>query len=476
MHRYAKALIVILAAMALGACAEKIRVAAEPILPAAHVIEVTPEPPMDEVAELPIMELRLAQLAGQVTVINDTEHCDVAAFVLQTATDRELASASLRVDAKAHQYVEVRSNVLKPEADHIKEIALRVLDTETCTTQIIKVTKTYGTRTINVPTKTKSGTVWKMQPKTVALLEVPVGWDIDVIHRVNDLQWNNWGTQFHINAPTDHIVVGVKYPLVTGKDSKGRPKVTYLPYVPYSEPLAMPAIIRIGPAYIDQQEQRVKDTLRSRKVMSQAFPGMLVADAMDRYPKAYPLKYLLPIEHMDEGEFFLDPKWTTDRVYVVIGANRELFATYTCSPVKACGPQQFMPASYRWVRDTFPAAKLMRDVDQGRRDGFNSMVAAALLLDLQLEVLKNMLGSAIVDDPNVDELQVAGYNTGAGRSGKVYGISLIQKIVEWTEASGKRCGSANRYAECLLTQTKGYIAKYRYIRDSWLPSVLALKP
>jgi hypothetical protein len=456
MNRSVKTFVIILASVAIGACAERARVIVVPSLPvdvvdASATVSASPEP-----MTLPVASRTFTELLDV--------SCDVPSIIAKTTTDPELLSAPLTVGDREIRYVEVRSNVLKQKKDYVKDIALRVLDTRTCTTRIVIVTKAYGQGVID----------GRMQ--TIPVLKTPPGWHIEVVRRANDIAWNNWGTQFHITAPSGQVVVGLRYPLVAASPRKGSPRVTYVTYVPYSESLAIPSLIHDGVTYLEYQERRVKDELRQRGVRSHAFPDLLIADAMERYPRAYPLKYLLPIEHMDESEFFLDPQWTTNRVHVVIGTNQERFATHTCSPVGACGPQQFMPDSYRMVRDRFPSAALVRDIDQGRQDAFNSMKAAALLFDLQLEQLKNMLGDAIAEDPYLDEIQIAGYNTGPSRSGRVYGIALIKHLAEWTDARGNKCTKATRYAECLITETKGYIAKYRYLRDSWLPRHLTAHP
>ncbi|MCC6404988.1 MAG: hypothetical protein IT405_01200 [Candidatus Yanofskybacteria bacterium] len=460
-------LVVAMLAVFVGACAAS-RTRTIVIAPVAPIGEAdTPE----VVDILPVRQFSLAEIIAPAQAVDVTAapSCDIAKVVAETFTDPGLASVSLNVGTKKHPYVEVRLGKVQVFDDYEKDIALRVLDPVSCTTEVIIVRKTYGTRTVSIPVKTKTGTSMKEQVKPAALVSAPVGWSVEVVRRNdNGIEWNNWGTSFHVAAPEGRIVVGLKYPMVGASVKKGAARVTSVVYVPHSEELmAVPALIERGMTYIKEQEQRVKDDLRARGVRSAAFPDMLVADAMERYPTAYPLQQLLPIEHMDMGEFIANQAWTTKRVYMVIGANGSRFATYTCSPAAACGPQQFMPASYRDMRRRFPDAGLIKDVDEGRRDAFNSMKAAALLLDTQLKTLIEMRGPAIVHDSNVGELQAAGYNTGASRSGRVYGIALVKKLVEWTEARGKRCSKANKWAECLLTETKGYIAKYRYLTKEW---------
>lgn len=478
MRRYLLVAIVVLASLTTGACAGRIRVASQPIEIVNEVAQSSPEPELLPIRAISLAELLIPPAYAADELIAETKpSCDIAAVVADTFSDPMLASASLTTDGKLHSYVEVRAGKATTYKDYEKGVALRVLNTETCTTEIVTVRKTYGTRVIAIPTKTKTGTVAKEYAKPAALLKQPTGWEIEVVRRKNGIEWNNWGTIFRITKPEHRIVVGLKYAMVEAATRKRPLSITGVIYVPQSEELmAVPELIHRGIAYIREQEQRVKDDLRARGVRSKALPEMLIADAMDQYPSAYPLQQLLPIEHMDMSEFLLDPEWTARRVFMVIGANGSRFATHTCSPAKACGPQQFMPASYRMVRDGFATAGLIRDVDAGRRDGFNSMKAAALLLDIQLRQLIAMHGQSILKDARLSELQIAGYNTGASRAGRVYGVALAKNLIEWADARGKRCSRANKYAECLLAETKGYIAKYRYLTLQWLQDQeLALK-
>lgn len=403
--------------------------------------------------------------------------CDIAAKVAETSTDPMLASASLAYDNKLHTYVEVRMDVLKSYKDYEKDIALRVLDTETCTTSIITVRKTYGTAIVRVPVSTRRGVVWTDKKEPVAVLEAPAGWDMSVVRRANGIEWNNWNTQFAIASPANRIVVGVKYPIVNASPARGQSRVTEFINVPYSEALAVPSVIAAGARYVSDTMAAATDDLRTRGVMSRALPDTSVADVVSAYPAAFPIDKIMPIEHMDLTEFILDPLWTTNRVYATIGANGNDFASFTCSPVGACGPQQFMASSYTMVRRAYPAAALITDTDAGRRQALNSMKAAILLLDLQLSDYIKAFGTGIVTDPHIDELQFAGYNTGTKRVAAVYRIALKKDLADWAEARGTDCRRPS-YRQCLLAETKGYVQdKFRYLRDEWAKSVaVAYKP
>ncbi|HUO75392.1 MAG TPA: hypothetical protein VMU12_00530 [Candidatus Paceibacterota bacterium] len=403
--------------------------------------------------------------------------CDIASVIAGTPSDVQLASASLSYDQKLHSYVEVRLGVLKVYKDYIKDIAVRVLNTTTCTTSVITVKKTYGMAQMNVPVATRTGTKWTIKNEPVAVLQAPAGWAMSVVRRANGIEWNNWNTQFAIASPSDSIVVGVKYPIVNDAPKKGQPRVTEFINVPYSEPIAVADVIAEGQRYVADTIAKATDDLRARGVVSRALPGMLIADVIAKYPKAFPIDKIMPIEHMDLTEFILDPQWTTNRVYATIGANGDMFASFTCSPAGACGPQQFIASSYTMVRKAYPAAGLVTDTNTGRRQALNSMKAAILLLDLQLADYVKAFGTAIMSDPHIDELQFAGYNTGTKRVTAVYRIALKKNSPDWVDARGTDCRKPT-YRQCLLSETKGYVQdKFRYLRDEYTASApVAVRP
>ena len=413
-----------------------------------------------------LLAIGLATLGVFVTSAHAQE-CDIAATIAQTASDSRLSSLKLSNDGTLHPYTEIRLDALKTFKDYKKDIALRVLDTATCATSIVKITKSYSTARMYVPVVTRGNIVWMLKQEPVAVLKAPSGWDIAVVRRANGIAWNNWNTQFQINAPTNRVVVGIKYPIVNDPPIKGQPRVTEFIDVPYSEPIATAQVIAAGKQYVTDTMTGAVGDLRKLGVISRALPDMLVADVITKYPKAFPIDKIMPVEHMDLTEFVLDPRWTTDRVYATIGANGDNFASFTCSPAGACGPQQFIESSYTMVRNAYPDARLLKDTNLGRREARNSMKAAILLLDLQLADYVKAFGSNIVNAQHIDELQFAGYNTGTKRVAQVYRVALATNASDWAEARGADCKKP-AYHQCLVSETKGYVqGKFRYLRDEY---------
>ncbi|HTP56961.1 MAG TPA: hypothetical protein VMJ72_01640 [Candidatus Paceibacterota bacterium] len=400
--------------------------------------------------------------------------CDIAAVVAQTATDPELASVSLSVGTKRQTYVEVRADTLKTYTDYVKDVGVRVLDVDTCTTSVITVTKTYGKAQIDVPVATRHGRVWRTMSEPVAVLKVPAGWDMSVVRRENGIEWNNYNTQFHIASPSGRIVVGLKYPIVNDLPKRGQPRITMVTNVPYSDELAIPSLITRGFDSLAATDANARAALREQGVMSQAFPDLLVADVKALKPE-FTTRRIVD-EHMDEGEALIDPLWSANRVFVSVGANGPNFAAYTCSGASACGRAQFTAGTYAMVRRRYPDAGLITDFTSAYRDPVNITEAMILLDDMNLKELIGAFGPSIADDPLLEEYLAAAYNTGVTRVIAVLKIARAKHLPEWTDARGRDC-HAGTYRQCLLAQTKGYDAKLRYLRDQWTPAqAVAVKP
>jgi hypothetical protein len=219
-----------------------------------------------------------------------------------------------------------------------------------------------------------------------------------------------------------------------------------------------PEVVSSGVQYLATVASAAYSELRSQRVYSKSFPGVLVSDVASINPQ-YQIRLAL-IEHLDMTEFVLDPSWTLQRLLTVIGLNQAETAGYTCSNAAACGLMQFTPATYKLIRTTYPAAEITKDFSLGARDHVNSMKAAILLHDHNLASLTKALGSSVVQDPNLEEYLAAAYNTGVRRVINVVRAARAQHAKDWTQARG---------VQGLLAETKGYIIKLRYIASHPAP-------
>jgi hypothetical protein len=371
--------------------------------------------------------------------------------------DDQLSATPITVGTEDIDYTEERvslsggkiSLVQKKRSEPAKQIALKVLHTDTCEVEIIVITKRGET------------------------LEAPVGWDIEPVVRSNGIRWNDWNTEYNIKTPAHAIVLKNKYPNIvdkkiaeTVKDKKGRKvKVTRtertvepIIYAPYSRSVHTPDVVAKGREYVQLLVQKAIDDLRAKQVPSRAYPGKLVADVPVFAPAFF--EHLPIIEHADMTEFTLEPQRTTERVLAIIGLNgtdeSNVAFAYTGNSAGANGLLQFTDngtsGTYRSVSQRYPKAKLNPDFTQGARDHVNAMEAAILLHDLNLQYLIKKYGSSIATDPRLEEYLAALYNASPKSVTKSLSASLIQQTGEWTDK--------------LLRETKGYITKLRYLRDS----------
>lgn len=377
--------------------------------------------------------------------------------------DELLKSAKLIVGFKEIEYYETRisrngdkiSTTRKKYKDPEKEIALKLLDKTTGEISIVKITKRGGE------------------------LISPLGYKIEVVERLNGVRWNKWNTQYKILGPPNLIVLKNKYPDVDFyttskivKDKDGRKKRVYMRekkveeiiYSPYSEDLHTSEIIEAGRRHIQSVVEIASGELGIKKVHSKAFPGSLVSDV-----RVFSSKFFerIPIlEQSDLGEFLEDPSKITERVLVIIGANKFSAFGKTGSRTGASGWVQFMPQTYRTIRKSYSSAGLITDFGNGTADHLNSMMAAILLYDYNLAVLSKKYGTKIFQDPRLEEYLAASYNGGAGRVSQALSAAISTRIFDWAKAKYR---GKYRGREIIRPETKGFLEKLRFLVANDLP-------
>lgn len=445
MRRRMLTVVIALVSLTAGACAGRMEVKG---LPAASPIVVTQSAPEPDV--LPMRAIAPEPLSGPPIVEVEASIEPACDPIEQIGKAEELLKAvELSVGTKPYRYTENRAGGVVPFTDPEKQIALELLNEQNCTLSQVLITK-RGDKLI-----------------------APEGYDIEAVTRVNGIRWNNWATEYKIKKPEGLTVIANKYPLVreervprTVRGKNGKPATVYATtqtvtpvfYTPYSKELHVPELVDGGKAYLTDLASRAYEDLRDLRVPSMIGNG-LVADTTGLNQEF--VVRLVPNELMDMTEFALDPTWTTERIHVVIGANRDRVATFTCSKAKACGLMQFTAGTYDMMAKLYPGAKLIPDFITGARNPLNAMKAAVLLHDYNLSALIEKFGPRIADDPKREEYLAAAYNTGVGRVMAVLAVAFKTKAADWAQVNGKGKN------EHLLNETKGYIAKLRFLRDQW---------
>lgn len=366
--------------------------------------------------------------------------------------DDVLQNIPLKVGTKDIPYVEKRLGregekaavTNKKFAEPEKEIALKLLNLKTGQIDTVKIIK-RGAELIS-----------------------PENYKIEVMERPSGIRWNKWNTAFKVAEPADTIVIKNKYPDMEYATVKRKVKnkagklvtvsqkervIREIVYSPYSPDLHLPELVDGGREYIKEVVASAQATLALRGVRSRAFPEKLVieipalsADNFERLPL---------MEQSDFGEFLLDPLKTMERVAVILRANPGTAYAHTCSKADACGWIQFTPKTYQSIRKIYPEAELNPDFESGAANHLNSMLAAILLYDYNLQGFISRHGQKVVNDPRLSEYLAAAYNGRPTTASKSLKASISKNFPDWTNK--------------LKLETKGFIAKLRYLTAHDLP-------
>ena len=150
--------------------------------------------------------------------------------------------------------------------------------------------------------------------------------------------------------------------------------------------------------------------LRQRAVLSRAFEGRFVADAI---PKNI-MSVLLVNEHIDPGDFSEESVTgpLVERVLTVIGTNRDKAYLYSISSAGAHGLVQMIPSTYYRIAGLYSAAGLMSSFTQGMADPVNAIMAQVLLCDSDWHSIREI---SDIPATKIGPYLAAAYNGGVGR-------------------------------------------------------------
>lgn len=379
--------------------------------------------------------------------------------------DDELATLSLKASTKSLDFYESRvainsagkvSTTRKKLREEEKEVGLKILNTKTGEIRLAKISL-------------------KIKNSSLSLVN-PAGYNIEIVERPNGIKWNKWNTEYKIINPEGWIVLKNKFPYVDDeirstvvKDKSGKKRtvnkkvkvVKEFVYSPYSKDLHTSEIINAGSQHIKEAVRTAFEQLKKDEVHSRAFPGKLISD-LEALPPAF-FERLPILEHTDFTEFTDNPQLSVGRVLVIIGTNDVVGYYKTGSKAGALGWVQYTSKTYKYIRKYYPDANLMTDFEKGAGDHVNSIKAAILLYDYNLDGLIKKHGAKILNDPLLEEYLAAAYNGKPSRVSKSLSASITKNLDDWINAlSSKRGG--------LAEETKGYMLKIRYLVENHLPS------
>jgi hypothetical protein len=237
---------------------------------------------------------------------------------------------------------------------------------------------------------------------------------------------NGINSDIYCVSPAGGKVVAVKYPISNeGNRFGGGQPVIEAVYTPYSAEIKTEEVIERGLEIKDGFIDKAYSQLRSRGVLSRAFPGRRIVDAI---PKDL-LRVLLLNEHIDPGEFKSAAlaKPLAERVLTVIATNRDSAYAYSISPAGARGLVQMIPSTYRLLLNKYSAAGLKSDFALGMSDPINAVMAQVLLCDSDWQAIRTR---SDVPADRVGPYLAAAYNGGVGRV-----LTLLSTLeTDWLEA------------------------------------------
>lgn len=264
---------------------------------------------------------------------------------------------------------------------------------------------------------------------------------------------NGVNVHYGITSPPGWQVLANRFPIFDA--AVGSPG-TYPPaeevYVPYNESLRTSEIVAAGRQYLDEVVMQALASLRSAQIASASGRG-LIADLTD--PDE--LKNIAIIEHLDYGEFKRvdDKHGVVNKVFTILGTNREDAFKFSGSSAGALGIAQFIKSTYNIFRTQYPQAGLITDFKGGMANHVNAFKAMALYLDVSGATLESIVQERITQNPQdlsyvLAEVRAASYNGGAGR----VKLALKNYGINW---------STSRYG--LRTETRTYLEKFRVVRE-----------
>jgi hypothetical protein len=240
-------------------------------------------------------------------------------------------------------------------------------------------------------------------------LDLDKGYTPDRPVRVEIQWWNSFNSIYRVE-PTHYVVVANKY-LISSKfipdfvEHEGK-KYGEIIYVPYSEGIHHGQLVEEGKDYLDEVVDRAFEELERDQVKSR-FEGKLAIDSVSKDL----VKSIIVTEHMDPDLLLVADdggKMLAERVYIIIGTNKERAYYYTSSTADARGIGQFIRPTYEEIDRKYPDAQLIDDFKLGTSTHSNIVKAMVLLFDNNRYYLGNLLNMIRKDE--IDLALAASYN------------------------------------------------------------------
>ncbi len=274
---------------------------------------------------------------------------------------------------------------------------------------------------------------------------------VEIEPRVNGITWNGRNTAFRVVAPDGWVVIANGWiDLANGKPAERI-------YFPYSTSLHQYELIQSGGNHLISDLIGALSILHSSGVKSLTNPNEEVAKMT--YSSLFTLNLVL-VELTDPQEFYAFKSGTLkfnpfDRVKILLAGNGEgAFSTYNYAG--AVGLTQFTRGTWNIIKKKYPLAKLP-EFNVGAIQHVESIMAAMLLYDYNLNELKKVFGEKILDDEKLDYYLYAAHNCGIGRVIKA--IKLTKPGHDWRVAL-RKLGKTDE--TIIFLEKADYLLKNRY--------------
>jgi len=235
-------------------------------------------------------------------------------------------------------------------------------------------------------------------------LELDRGYSPERPVRAEITWWNSFNSIYRIE-PTHYVVVANKYlipsDIVPGISEDNTSKYSEIIYVPYSKGIHHPQLVAEGEKYLEEVVDRAFRELERDEIVSQADPDKLAIESVTKDL----VKRIIVTEHMDPDLLAIAEdggKLLAERVYVIIGTNKEIAYYFTSSSANARGIAQFIKSTYNNIVEKYPDAGLIQDFRLGTSTHSNIIKAMVLLFDNNRKYLGNLL-----NEINKDEIELA---------------------------------------------------------------------
>ncbi|HBK34567.1 MAG: hypothetical protein UU08_C0018G0018 [Candidatus Uhrbacteria bacterium GW2011_GWE2_40_58] len=262
---------------------------------------------------------------------------------------------------------------------------------------------------------------------------------------------------FHVKSPPGWTVVAIRTAVKpkegTEEDADGAV------YIPYSSRLNTPELRLEGMTYLQELALGAYHELHARRVKSDFLSDVLVTDigTPDHIVALILTEQMFSDRKFEQGTD-AERLAMLNRALTIIGANRDRAYWFTRSPVGASGPAQIMAGTYRRLRDRYPQAYLMEDVDLGRLEHHNAFKAALLHADAELWPMPEEYQQRLWHHPEEARIVLAaGYNA----SSKTVYEAIVACGDAWRETSCEQTKDQKKGR--LPVETRRYLIKYEWI-------------